>query len=170
MVGPRVRREGERERHRRLFKSGICKENPKGVSGDLGERDSVAEVVELSDELVAPLVGVGASGEPVAAEVFVVAVLGEEMPADDEDRVADRDGGPCCSRCVVGAARTGGEVGVFGVRRGDCRFVENLPEPATSLRGLAKVFDNWVETIVEIAVYFDDRGWAIEWIDAPKEA
>ena len=70
-----------------------CKENPLDASGDFGEGDAVAEVVELADEVVASLVGVGASGEPVAAEVVVVAVVGEQVPADDEDRVADGDGG-----------------------------------------------------------------------------
>ena len=42
---------------------------------------------------VAVAVGVGSSGEVVAAEVVVVGVVGEEVPADDEDRVADGDGG-----------------------------------------------------------------------------
>jgi hypothetical protein len=37
--------------------------------------------------------GVASSGEVVAAEVVVVAVVGEQMPADDQDGVADRDGG-----------------------------------------------------------------------------
>ena len=51
------------------------------MSGDFGEGDSVAEVVELADEEVASLVGVGAAGEPVATEVFVVAVVGEVIIA-----------------------------------------------------------------------------------------
>ena len=41
----------------------------------------VAEVVELSDESVAVAVGVVAAGEVVPAEVVVVAVVGEEVPA-----------------------------------------------------------------------------------------
>ncbi len=72
---------------------GVCKENHLDPSGDFGEGDSVAEVVELADEVVASFVGVGAAGEPVAAEVVVVAVVGEEVPADNEDRVADSDDG-----------------------------------------------------------------------------
>ena len=36
---------------------------------------------------------VGAPGEPVAAEVLVVAVVGEQVPADHQDRVANSDGG-----------------------------------------------------------------------------
>ena len=90
-----------------------CKENPLDPSGDFGEGDAVAEVVELADEVVASFVGVGAAGEPVAAEVVVVAVVGEQVPADDEDRVADGDGGFACGRCAGGAASTG--------RRGRCR-------------------------------------------------
>ena len=44
-------------------------------SCDSVEGDSVAEVVELCDEVVALSVGVGAAGEVVAAEVVVVASL-----------------------------------------------------------------------------------------------
>ena len=61
-------------------------------SRDLVEGDSVAEVLELPDEVVAVFVLVGAFCVPVAAKVLVVAVSGEQMPADHEDRVADRDG------------------------------------------------------------------------------
>ncbi len=53
----------------------------------------VAEVEELLDELVFAVVGVGGPFEIVAAEVVVVTVIGEEVPADDEDGVADSDGG-----------------------------------------------------------------------------
>src|SRR5215207_11418942 len=51
---------------------------------DFVEGDSVAEVVELFDEVVSVAVDV-AVVEPVVAEVVVVAVVGEEVPADDED-------------------------------------------------------------------------------------
>ena len=47
------------------------------LGSGFGEGDAVAEVLELSDEVVASFVEVGASGEPVAAEVGVVAVVGE---------------------------------------------------------------------------------------------
>jgi hypothetical protein len=30
-----------------------------------------------------------------------------------------------------------------------------------------EVFDVWAETIVDVDLYFDDRGWEIEWIDSP---
>ena len=55
------------------------------VSGDFGEVDSVAEVLELVDEVVAVFVLVGSAYEPVAAEVLVVTVFREDMPADYED-------------------------------------------------------------------------------------
>jgi hypothetical protein len=47
--------------------------------------------VESFDEVVAVPVGVGAACEVVAAKVVVVAVVGEQVPADDQDRVADGD-------------------------------------------------------------------------------
>ena len=30
-----------------------------------------------------------------------------------------------------------------------------------------EAFDSWVESIIEVDLYFDDRNWVIEWIDAP---
>jgi len=70
------------------------------VSCDFVEGDSVAEAVECFDGpvalAVALAVGFGSSGEVVAAEVVVVVVVGvvgEQMPADDQDRVGDGDGG-----------------------------------------------------------------------------
>jgi len=58
----------------------ICKENPPAASGDFGEGDFVAEVVESSDEVVSALIAVGASGVPVSYEVVVV--VREEVPAN----------------------------------------------------------------------------------------
>jgi hypothetical protein len=63
-----------------------CKENPRGSGGEVGEGDSVAEVVELADEVVAALVGVGPLGEPVATQILVVAVVGEQVPSSDRLR------------------------------------------------------------------------------------
>ena len=68
----------------------------------------------------ASFVGVGAPGEPVAAEVVVVAVVGEQVPADDQDRVADGDGGFAVSHASWRAASTG--------RRGRCRVVWRAAE------------------------------------------
>ena len=50
------------------------RESPGCVSGELGEVDSVSEVVETAYEVI---VSVGAADEPVAAEVPVVAVVVE---------------------------------------------------------------------------------------------
>jgi hypothetical protein len=50
--------------------------------GGLFEGDLVAEGLELFDESVLVVGGVGASGEVVAAEVVVVGVVGEEVPGD----------------------------------------------------------------------------------------
>jgi hypothetical protein len=30
-----------------------------------------------------------------------------------------------------------------------------------------EAFDSWVDSIVEVDVYFDERGWEVEWIDSP---
>jgi hypothetical protein len=49
---------------------------------------SVAEHLELSDEVVAVAVSVGPPCEVVASKVVVVAVAGEEVQTDDEDGVA----------------------------------------------------------------------------------
>ena len=92
---------------------------PHAISRDFVEDDSVAEVVELTDEEVASFVGVGAAQEPVAAEVLVVAVVGEQVPADDQDRVPDSDGCLLVADASLEPPELGGEVGVAGVRRGD---------------------------------------------------
>ena len=62
------------------------------VSGDFRQVDSVAEVLELADEVVAMFVLVASTYVPVSAEVLVVAVVGEYVPADDEDGVSNGDG------------------------------------------------------------------------------
>jgi len=61
--------------------------------GDLVEDDSVSEGLELLDVVVALLVRIDPAGEVVAAEVFKIAVVREEVPADHEDRVCDGGGG-----------------------------------------------------------------------------
>jgi len=82
--------------------------------GGGSESDLVAEVVELADEVVALAVGVVSAGEVVAAEVVVVAVLGEEVPADHEDGVPDCDGGLLLSYAAGEPPELGGQVGVAG--------------------------------------------------------
>ena len=105
------------------------------VSGDFGEVDSVAEVLELVDEVVAVFVLVGSAYEPVAAEVLVVAVVGEDVPADDEDGVADRDGGFLVADATLEPPELGGKVGVTGLRRAEGALVEDLAEPTIAISG-----------------------------------
>ncbi len=31
-----------------------------------------------------------------------------------------------------------------------------------------EVFDAWVESIVDVELYFDDRGWQVEWVDSQR--
>src|SRR5215207_803357 len=106
-------------------------------SGGLFEGDLVAEGVELFDGSVALAVGVRSSLEVVAAEVVVVGVFGEEMPADDEDGVADGDRGLFLAdpssetpelRCKVGVAGAGGRPGALH---------EDVAEPYVAVGGLA---------------------------------
>src|SRR5829696_1858288 len=106
-------------------------------SGGLFEGDLVAEGVELFDGSVALAVGARSSLEVVAAEVVVVGVFGEEMPADDEDGVADGDRGLFLAdpssetpelRCKVGVAGAGGRPGALH---------EDVAEPYVAVGGLA---------------------------------
>ena len=52
----------------------------------LADGDAVAEVLELGDVVVAPPVGVAPAGELVTS-----AVVGQQVPAGDQDRVPDGD-------------------------------------------------------------------------------
>jgi hypothetical protein len=56
--------------------------------------------------------------EVVAAQVGVVTVVGQQVPGNDQDRVADGEGGLPACRCVWPAARTGppGRCRGFGPR------------------------------------------------------
>jgi len=65
---------------------------PGGLRGGLAEGDLAAQVLELFDEAVSGAVGVGSASEVAAAQIFVVAVVGEQVPADDQDGVAYGDG------------------------------------------------------------------------------
>jgi hypothetical protein len=31
-----------------------------------------------------------------------------------------------------------------------------------------EVFDAWVQSVVDVELYFDDRGWQIEWVDSKR--
>ena len=38
----------------------------------------------------------------------------------------------------------------------------------TDVQRAPEAFDAWVESIVEVDLYFDDRCWEIEWIDSTQ--
>jgi hypothetical protein len=61
------------------------------LGGEGFEGDAVAEGLELGDGSLTLAIGV-APGEVVATQVLVVAVVGEQVPGNDQDRVPDRDG------------------------------------------------------------------------------
>jgi hypothetical protein len=56
-----------------------------------GEFEVVAELFELADEVDATPIGLVASREVVRAELGVGRLLGEQVPADHQGRVGDRD-------------------------------------------------------------------------------
>jgi hypothetical protein len=33
-----------------------------------------------------------------------------------------------------------------------------------------EVFDVWVESIVDVDLYFDDRGWQVEWVEPQRDS
>jgi hypothetical protein len=82
--------------------------------------------------VVASFVGVGASDEPVAAEVVVVAVGVEQMPADDEDGVADGDGGFAVSHPASKPPVLSGKVGVATLAGGGGALGKDLAEPTAA--------------------------------------
>ncbi len=66
--------------------------NPRVLRRHGFQDDAVAEGLELGDRPLTLAVGV-APDEVVATKVLVVAVVGEQMPGDDENRVPDGDRG-----------------------------------------------------------------------------
>ena len=62
------------------------------LRGNGFEDDAVAEGLELGNGPLTLAIGVAAD-EVVATQVLVVAVAGEQVPGDDQDRVPDRDSG-----------------------------------------------------------------------------
>ena len=105
---------------------------------DCAEGDCVAEVLELFNEAVLATVGVAAAGEVVAAEVVVVGVVGEEVPGDDQDGVADGDGGLLLADPSGEPPELGGEVGVARAGGRPGALVEDLAEPPVALVGLSR--------------------------------
>jgi hypothetical protein len=86
--------------------------------------DAVAEGLELGDRPLTLAVGV-APDEVVATQVLVVAVVGEQMPGDDENRVPDGDRG------LLLADASGQPVGAsYSVTSGDLRILMDQPTEA----------------------------------------
>src|SRR3954449_12940460 len=104
---------------------------------DSVQAHSVAEVLQLCDEPVALAIRV-AAGEVVAAEVVVVAVVGQQLPADDQDGVADGEG------CLLLADPAGQppelcrEIGVAGAGGGPGALGEDVAQPYVAGGGLAR--------------------------------
>src|SRR5918998_3217718 len=104
---------------------------------DCFEGDPVAEAVELLDESVALAVGV-ASGEVVPTQVGVVAVGGEQLPADDQDGVAHGDGGLLLADPSGQPPELGGQVGVAGAGGGPGALGEDVEQPHVAAGGPAR--------------------------------
>src|SRR3954453_23615833 len=73
------------------------------------QADVVAQALELGDQPVALAVGV-AAGEGVPAEAVVVAVVGQQVPGDDQDGVADGDGALLLADPAGQSPELGGQV------------------------------------------------------------
>jgi hypothetical protein len=112
-------------------------ESPSGLRGGL-EGDGVAEGLELLDEVGLVPVGVAVAGAPVAAEVVVVAVVGEQVPGDHQDRVANGAGGLLVADASGQPPELGGQVGVAAAGSGP-GAPRSAPRPASGcLCGLAR--------------------------------
>ena len=92
--------------------------------GDGFEGDGVAEGFEAGGEVLAFAVGVGgaAAFEVVVTEFVVVGVVGEEVPGDVEDGVANSDGGSLLTASFGDVAELGREIGVLGPAGGPAAF------------------------------------------------
>src|SRR5215204_2358884 len=99
----------------------LCRRRGSG-SGCGGELDGVAELFELSDEEFAAMVGLVFAGEVVRAELVVGGVVGEEVPADDDDGVGDGDQGALIASSFGDPSETNGEVAIVGAHGGPRGF------------------------------------------------
>jgi len=93
--------------------------------------------------------GVVAAVEEVGAEVFVVAFVVREVPGDDQDRVADREGGLGLVRLAEPAIEVAVERAEVAVGAGDRpgRFTQRRPEGRVAVPGLAGAAfagDSWL--------------------------
>src|SRR3954451_23356881 len=92
----------------------------------------------LLAEPVAMAVGV-APGEVVPAEIGVVAAVGEQVPAGDQDGVADGYGGLLLADPVGQPPELGRQVGVPGAGGGPGALGEDAGQPHVAVGGLARV-------------------------------
>jgi hypothetical protein len=76
-----------------------------------------------------------ASDEEVAAEVGIVTVVGQQVPYNDQDRVADGDSGLLLPDPSGEPPELGRKVGVAALGRGPGALDEDVPEPDVALGG-----------------------------------
>lgn len=88
-----------------------------GVLGGFGEFDVESEFVELGDELAFASFGLVFAGEVVGAEFGVGGLLGEEMPADHQDRVGYSDECSLFAAASCDPVEPDSEVAIFGPYR-----------------------------------------------------
>ena len=86
------------------------------LGGEGFEDDAVAEGLELGDGLLTLAIGV-APDEVVATQVVVVAVVGEQVPGDDQDPVPDGDSGLLLANPAREPPVLGRQVAVTTARR-----------------------------------------------------
>src|SRR5690606_12429053 len=89
-------------------------------------------------EAVAVAVGVVAAAEVVAAEVVVVGAVGDEVPADHQDRVGNGHGRLLLAYAAGEAPELGGQVGVAGTSGGPCALIEDVDEPHVAFGAAAR--------------------------------
>jgi hypothetical protein len=92
----------------------------------------VAECLELGDGALTHSIGV-AVDEEVAAELMVVAVVGEQVPGDDQDRVSDSDGSLLLAEAASQAPKLRRQLGVARPGRGPGALGEHVAQPAVAL-------------------------------------
>ena len=81
------------------------------------------------DELIASFVGVGSACVEVAAEIMEVAVVGEYVPAADENGVTDSDRSFFGSDTSFESPVLCGELCVSAVRCSDSALGQNVTKP-----------------------------------------
>lgn len=94
-------------------------------SGCRFEGDAIAQALEVGDGSLADPLGVSGD-EVVAAKVFVGTAAGEEIPRDDQDRVADGDSRLLLADPPSETPELGDQVGVTGSCRRPGALIEEF--------------------------------------------